>query len=76
MAILITAASFSLAYKLERLLNESEVYFADQIKMPAIPAHIAPTIIPQKSATKTCKIGGKFVIYIPAKADASAAEIN
>jgi hypothetical protein len=37
MAILITAASFSLAYKLERLLNESEVYFADQIKMPAIP---------------------------------------
>ena len=37
MAILITAASFSLAYKLERLLNESEVYFADQIEMPVVP---------------------------------------
>ena len=37
MAILITAASFSQAYKLERLLNESEVYFADQIEMPAVP---------------------------------------
>lgn len=37
MAILITAASFSIAYKLERLLNLSEVYFADQIKMPEIP---------------------------------------
>lgn len=36
MAILITAASFSLAYKLERSLNQSEVYFADQIQMPAI----------------------------------------
>jgi hypothetical protein len=37
MAILITAASFALAYKLERFLNESEVYFAEQIEMPAIP---------------------------------------
>jgi hypothetical protein len=37
MAILITAASFAIAYKLERILNESEVYFADQIKMPEIP---------------------------------------
>ncbi len=37
MAILITAASYSVAYKLERSLNESEVYFADQIEMPAIP---------------------------------------
>lgn len=37
MAILITAASYSLAYKLERSLNESEVYFADQIEMPLIP---------------------------------------
>jgi hypothetical protein len=37
MAILITAASFSIAYKLERSLNESEVYFAEQIEMPAIP---------------------------------------
>jgi hypothetical protein len=36
MAILITAASYSLAYKLERSLNESEVYFADQIEMPLI----------------------------------------
>lgn len=36
MAILITAASFSMAYKLERFLNESEVYFAEQIEMPAI----------------------------------------
>ena len=37
MAILITAASFAVAYKLERFLNESEVYFAEQIEMPAIP---------------------------------------
>lgn len=37
MAILITASSYSAAYKLERSLNESEVYFADQIEMPAIP---------------------------------------
>jgi hypothetical protein len=37
MAILITAASYSLAYKLERSLGESEVYFADQIEMPLIP---------------------------------------
>lgn len=37
MAILITAASFAVAYKLERYLNESEVYFAEQIELPAIP---------------------------------------
>ena len=37
MAILITAASFAVAYKLERYLNESEVYLAEQIEMPAIP---------------------------------------
>lgn len=37
MAILITAASFSMAFKLERFLNESEVYFAEQIEMPVIP---------------------------------------
>ncbi len=37
MAILITAASFSIAYKLERSLDESEVYFAEQIEMPSIP---------------------------------------
>ncbi|MDP2413697.1 hypothetical protein [Daejeonella sp.] len=37
MAILITAASFSLAYKLEQSLNESEVYFAEHIEMPSIP---------------------------------------
>lgn len=37
MAILITAASFAVAYKLERFLNESVVYFAEQIEMPAIP---------------------------------------
>lgn len=37
MAILITAASFAIAYKLERSLNLSEVCFADQIEMPAIP---------------------------------------
>lgn len=37
MAILITAASYAVAYKLERILNESEVYFAEQIEMPAIP---------------------------------------
>jgi hypothetical protein len=37
MAILITAASFSLAYKLERLLKLSDIYFADQIMMPDIP---------------------------------------
>ncbi|MDP3468152.1 MAG: hypothetical protein Q8S11_07440 [Daejeonella sp.] len=37
MAILITAASSAIAYKLERLLNESEVYFAEQIEMPEIP---------------------------------------
>ncbi len=37
MAILITSASFSTAYKLERSLNESPVYFAEQIEMPVIP---------------------------------------
>ena len=37
MAILITAASYSLAYKLERSLHESDVLFADQIEMPFIP---------------------------------------
>jgi hypothetical protein len=37
MAILITAASFAVAYKLERFLNEPEVYFAEQTEMPAIP---------------------------------------
>jgi len=37
MAILITAASFALAYKLERFLNETEVCFAEQMEMPAVP---------------------------------------
>jgi len=37
MAILITAASYSVAYKLDRFLDEPEVLFADQILMPVIP---------------------------------------
>lgn len=37
MAILITAASYAVAYKLERSLDDPEVFFADQIIMPVIP---------------------------------------
>jgi len=37
MAILITAASDSVAYKLEQSLNESAVFFADQTVMPSVP---------------------------------------
>ena len=37
MAVLITAAAYSAAFKLERMLSTSEVYFGEQEDMPAIP---------------------------------------
>ena len=36
MAILITAAAHALAYRLARILNNSEVFFGDQNDLPAI----------------------------------------
>ena len=36
MAILITAASFSTAYKLEKILHEPVVYFAEEFEMPKV----------------------------------------
>ncbi|MBM3401084.1 MAG: hypothetical protein FJY21_01995 [Bacteroidetes bacterium] len=40
MAILITAASSANVFKLQRLLYHSEVFFAEQKKMPFIPGKI------------------------------------
>lgn len=37
MAVLITAAAFSAAFRLERVLDTPDVYFADQSSLPAIP---------------------------------------
>ncbi len=36
MSVLITAGSHSAAYKLERLINESEVIFADHLELPQL----------------------------------------
>lgn len=37
MAILITAASYSTAFKIHTMLGSPSVYFGEQLKMPAIP---------------------------------------
>ncbi|MFA6945039.1 MAG: hypothetical protein WC220_03975 [Pedobacter sp.] len=40
MAVLITAAAYAAAFKLERMLNTSEVYFGEQVDMPAISGKV------------------------------------
>ena len=37
MAILITAASYSAAFKIDRMLGSPSVYFGEQLEMPPIP---------------------------------------
>lgn len=39
MAILITAASYSAAFKIHRLLGSASVYFGEQLEMPPIPGN-------------------------------------
>jgi len=56
MAILITAASFAVAYKLERSLDDPDVLFADQIEMPVIPGKKFIRIPEASSAIFTSEI--------------------